>query len=151
VRKRPVLRVRKSGAALVASGIAFVGTVPFAGTSWALAPVLLIPLGALAWSWRAGTDVYLDELRVRALFGGNRVPWSRVTELAPDQRGRVSALLDNGNVIRLTGITRENLPLVLAAVDKTPVSSPAGEAGRTGEAGEADGPGEGDERAAVES
>ncbi|GIF03020.1 PH domain-containing protein [Actinoplanes siamensis] len=121
--KRPVLRVRKSGATLVASGIAFVGTVPLAGASWALAPVLLVPLGALAWSWRAGTDVYADELRVRALFGGNRVPWSRITELAPDQRGRVSALLDNGNVIRLTGVTRDNLPLVLAAAGKSPASA----------------------------
>jgi hypothetical protein len=123
VRKRPTLRVRKSGTALVASGIAFVGAVPLAGVSWAFAPVLLIPLTALAWSWRAGTDVYPDELRVRALFGGNRVPWSRVTELAPDAQGRVSALLDNGNVIRLTGITRDNLPLVLAAIGKSPASA----------------------------
>lgn len=118
-RRRPLLRVRKSGTALVASVIAFVSAVPLAGVSWAWAPVLLIPLAALAWSWRAGTDVYPDEVRVRALFGGNRVPWSRITELAPDPNGRVSALLDNGNVIRLTGITRENLPLVLAAVEKT--------------------------------
>ncbi|GIE84010.1 PH domain-containing protein [Actinoplanes regularis] len=125
MRKRPALRVRKSGTALVASGIAFVGTVPLAGTSWALAPVLLVPLGALAWSWRAGTDVYQDEVRVRALFGGNRVPWSRITELAPDQRGRVSALLDNGNVIRLTGVTRDNLSLVLAAAGRSPSADPS--------------------------
>ncbi|SDT77420.1 PH domain-containing protein [Actinoplanes derwentensis] len=113
---RPVLRVRKSGAVLVAALIAFVGTVPLAGQSWALSPLLLIPLAVLAWSWRAGTDVYPDGLRVRALIGGSRVPFSRITEMAPDERGRVSALLDNGNVIRLTGITRENLPLVLRAI-----------------------------------
>jgi hypothetical protein len=115
VRSRPVLRVRKSGAVLVAALIALVGTVPLAGATWALAPILLIPLAVLIWAWRAGTDVYADELRVRALFGGSRVPWSRITELAPDQRGRVSALLDNGNVIRLTGVDRHNLPLVLKA------------------------------------
>ncbi|WP_372450825.1 PH domain-containing protein [Actinoplanes flavus] len=112
---RPVLRVRKSGAVLVAALIALVGTVPLAGAAWQLTPILLIPLAALVWAWRAGTDVYPDELRVRALFGGNRVPWSRVVELAPDRHGRVSALLDNGNVIRLTGVTRANLPLVLEA------------------------------------
>jgi hypothetical protein len=105
--------------------------------------VLLIPLGALAWSWRAGTDVFPDDLRVRALFGGNRVPWSRVVELAPDQRGRVSALLDNGNVIRLTGITRDNLPLVLAAAGRAPVTSAADETG--------DPAGEDDEPATMES
>jgi hypothetical protein len=38
-----------------------------------------------------------------------------VAELAPDPRGRVSALLDNGSVIRLTGVTTANLPAVLAA------------------------------------
>ncbi|MEV0902900.1 PH domain-containing protein [Actinoplanes sp. NPDC049802] len=113
--RRPVLRVRKSGAVLVAALIALVGTVPLAGSSRLLAPVLLIPLVVLVWAWRAGTDVHPGELRVRALFGGNHIPWSRIVELAPDQRGRVSALLDNGNVIRLTGVTRDNLPLVLEA------------------------------------
>lgn len=115
VSSRPVLRVRKSGAVLVAALIALVGTVPFAGSSWALSPLLLIPIAVLAWAWRAGTDVYPDELRVRALIGGSRVPFGRITELAPDDRGRVSALLDNGNVIRLTGVTRDNLPQVLRA------------------------------------
>ena len=42
----------------------------------------------------------------------------RIVELAPDQRGRVSALLDNGNAIRLTGVTRDNLHRVLAAAGK---------------------------------
>ncbi|WP_436526898.1 PH domain-containing protein [Actinoplanes sp. HUAS TT8] len=121
--RRPLLRVRKSGTALVASGIAFVGAVPLAGVSRAWALVLVIPLAALVWSWRAGTDIYQDEVRVRALFGGNRVPWSRIIELAPDERGRVSALLDNGNVIRLTGVTRENLHLVLEAVGKPAATS----------------------------
>jgi hypothetical protein len=115
VSSRPVLRVRKSGALLVAALIALVGTIPVAGSSWALSPLLLIPIAVLAWTWRAGTDVYPEELRVRALFGGSRVPFTRITELAPDERGRVSALLDNGNVIRLTGVTRDNLPQVLAA------------------------------------
>ncbi len=36
---------------------------------------------------------------------------------------QVSALLDNGNVIRLTGVTRGNLPRVLAA-GKQEISHP---------------------------
>jgi hypothetical protein len=115
VRKKPALRVRRSGALVVAALIALVGTVPLAGARWALAPILVIPLLVLIWAWRAGTDVYPDALRVRALFGSTVVPWSRVTELAPDRNGRVSALLDNGNVIRLTGVTTANLPAVLEA------------------------------------
>jgi Bacterial PH domain len=124
VRKKPVLRVRRSGALLVAALIAFVGTVPLAGARWQLAPILLIPLAAGVWTWRAGTDVYDDALRVRALFGSTVVPWARVAALAPDQRGRVSALLDNGNVIRLTGVTAAGLPAVIAAAGQE-ISSPA--------------------------
>jgi hypothetical protein len=108
---------------MVAAVIAFVGTVPLAGASWGLAPVLLIPVALFVWAWRAGTDVYADELRVRALAGSTRIPWARITELAPDQRGHISALLDNGNVIRLTGVTQGNLPRVLAA-GKQEISHP---------------------------
>lgn len=115
MRSKPLLRVRKTGALLVAAVIAFVGAVPIAGARWELTPILLIPAAVFAWAWRAGTDVYADELRVKALLGSTRVPWPRVTELAPDPRGRVSALLDNGHVIRLTGVTTDNLPRVLAA------------------------------------
>ncbi|HEY0001813.1 MAG TPA: PH domain-containing protein [Actinoplanes sp.] len=115
MRSKPLLRVRKTGALLVAAVIAFVGAIPLAGAQWQLTPILLIPAAVLAWAWRAGTDVYPDELRVKALVGSTRVPWQRITEMAPDQRGQVSALLDNGNMIRLTGVTRRNLPLVLAA------------------------------------
>ena len=115
VSRKPSLRVRKSGALLVAALIATVGTLAVAGTRWALAPIVLIPIGVMAWVWRAGTDVFPDRLRVRALFGSTEIPWSRISELAPDPRGRVSALLDNGHVIRLTGVTTTNLPDVLAA------------------------------------
>lgn len=113
--RKPVLRVRKSGALIVAALIAFVGTVPFAGARWQLAPILLIPLAVLAWAWRAGTDVDAEGLRVRALFGTTDVPWSRVAELAPDGRNQVSALLTDGKVIQLTGVTKARLPAVIAA------------------------------------
>jgi hypothetical protein len=99
---------------MVAAVIAFVSALPVAGAMWQLTPILLIPAIVFVWAWRAGTDVYTDELRVKALFGSTRVPWNRITELAPDTQGRVSALLDNGNVIRLTAIDRQNLPRVLA-------------------------------------
>jgi hypothetical protein len=112
---RPVLRVRKSGALLVAASIALVGTLPLAGASWQLAPLILIPLAVLIWALRAGTDVRTDGLRVRALAGSTDIPWSRIDQLAPDARGQVSALLTDGKVIRLTGVTTTNLPAVIAA------------------------------------
>lgn len=102
-------------ALLVAAVLAFLGAIPFAGARWELTPILLIPVVFFVWAWRAGTDVYEDELRVKALVGSTRVPWPRIAELAPDERGQVSALLDNGNVIKLTAVTTHNLPNVLAA------------------------------------
>jgi hypothetical protein len=120
---KPVLRVRRSGALFVAALIAFVGSVPFAGRSWVTAPLLLIPLAILVWALRAGTDVSEQGLRVRALLGSTEVPWSRVTELAPDANGRVSALLDDGKAIALTAVTTDNLPAVLKAGGQQ-VSSP---------------------------
>ena len=113
--QKPALRVRKSGALLVAALIAFVGALPLAGARGELTPILLVPLAFAVWVWRAGTDVYPDRLRVRALAGSTDVPWDRIAELAPDPRGRVAALLDNGSVIRLTGVTTSNLPAVLKA------------------------------------
>jgi hypothetical protein len=130
---RPVLRVRKSGALLVAASIALVGTLPLAGASWQLAPLILIPLAVLIWALRAGTDVRTEGLRVRALVGSTDIPWSRIDQLAPDARGRVSALLTDGNVIRLTGVTTANLPAVIAAGgqslagDSVAVDDPVGE------------------------
>jgi len=115
VSRKPALRVRKSGALVVAALIAFVGTVPFAGSRWQLTPVILIPLAILLWVVRAGTDAGPGGLRVRALFGSTEIPWSRIDQLAPDGRGRVSALLTDGKVIRLTGVTKANLPAVIAA------------------------------------
>jgi hypothetical protein len=115
VSRKPRLRVRKTGALLVAAMIAFVGTVPVAGASPGLAWILLVPAAVVVWAYRAGTDVYDDELRVKALFGRTRVPWASIVEMAPDGRGQVSALLDSGNAIKLTGVTRGNLPRVLAA------------------------------------
>lgn len=115
VRSKPLLRVRKTGALMVAAVLAFVSGVPLAGVSWAWSLILLIPVAFFVWAWRAGTDVYADRLRVRALFGNTTVPWERITELAPDPSGQISALLDNGNVIRLTAVTTDNLSRVLAA------------------------------------
>jgi len=120
---RPVLRVRKSGALLVAAVIALVGTVPLAGTRWSTAPVILLPLAVLAWALRAGTDVFPDRLRVRALLGSTDIPWTRVDELAPDRQGRISALLTGGTVVRLTGVTTANVQAVLAAGGQ-PVNTP---------------------------
>jgi hypothetical protein len=125
VSRKPKLRVRRSGALVVAALIALVGTIPVAGARWSLTPILLIPLAVLFWALRAGTDVDAESLRVRALLGSTAVPWSRVAELAPDQRGRFFARLTDGTVVALTGVTNGNLPAVLQAGGQQVSAPPA--------------------------
>lgn len=104
----------------MAAVIAFVGAVPLAGVSWKLSPILLVPFLAGVWAWRAGTDVYPDRLKIRGLIGGTTIPWDRIDELAPDRNEQIVARLDNGNVIRLTGVTVANLSLVLKSAGRDP-------------------------------
>jgi hypothetical protein len=93
--------------------IAFVGTLPLAGLSWAFAPLALIPLAIGVWAWRSGTDIDDAGLSVRALLGSRRIDWSRVRELAADPKGRVFALLTDGHAIRLNAVRATDLPLIL--------------------------------------
>jgi hypothetical protein len=109
------LRFRQSGAILVAAVIALVSALPLAGARWYLLPLLAVPLLVLLWAWRSGTDVGGDALRVRAVLGTRTVRWDDVAELAADPRGRVSALLTDGTVLRLPGVTARDLPAVVAA------------------------------------
>lgn len=80
-----------------------------------LALLMIMPLAWTVWVWRAGTDADVDGLRVRALLGGRRVPWSRVDNLAATGRHRVIAILTNGAVLPLTAVTAADLPQLAAA------------------------------------
>ena len=108
------LRFRYSAALAVAGVIATIGAVPLLGASLFYAPVLLVPLAVAVWAWRAGTDVDERGLVVRALLAKRGIPWTQVDALVPEQR-RVHARLANGNVVTLPGVTRDDLPKLVAA------------------------------------
>lgn len=126
------VRFRPHQAILVAAVIAFIGAIPVvfgpelpsdpatdpAGADtvrwWAL-PLLLIPVAVFVWALRAGTDADGDGLRLRAMFGSRRVPWSAVRELAADDRGRAVALLDSGHAVALPQVRAADLPRLVAA------------------------------------
>ena len=105
---------RHSQAILVAAFVAVIGALPLASSRWFLAPILLVPLAVGVWGWRAGTDADAAELRIRALLGQRRLPWSRIAELAVDDRGRAVALLDDGRTARLPAVRGSDLPRLVA-------------------------------------
>ncbi|WNM40717.1 PH domain-containing protein [Micromonospora halotolerans] len=109
------VRFRYNQAILVAALVAFIGALPLATARWWLLWVLLIPLAVGVWAWRAGTDADARELRLRALVGQRRVPWTRVAELATDPRGRAVARLDDGETLVLPAVRAADLPRLISA------------------------------------
>jgi hypothetical protein len=108
-------RFRYHAALAVAAVVALIGAIPLAASAWYLTPILLVPLAVAVWAWRAGTDAGPDGLVVRALLGRRRIPWSSVTELIPDERGRVHAMLADGMAVPLPAVTARDLPQLTAA------------------------------------
>ncbi|MGC5289816.1 PH domain-containing protein [Micromonospora sp. DT231] len=113
--KPDTVRFRHNQAILVASVIAFIGALPLANARTYLLPVLLVPLAAGVWAWRAGTEADARELRLRALVGQRRLTWDRVVELTADRRGRAVARLDDGQQVTLPAVRGEDLPRLVAA------------------------------------
>jgi hypothetical protein len=116
------VRFRQHSAIAVAGLIATIGAVPLASVAWYFLPVAVIPLLVAVWAWRSGTDADSTGLRVRALLGQRRVPWSDIAELGGDGRGRAVALLRDGRQVPLPAVRADDLPRLVAASGK-PISS----------------------------
>ncbi|MEV4755363.1 PH domain-containing protein [Micromonospora sp. NPDC049559] len=119
MRRTDTVRFRYPQAIWAAGVIAVIGSLPVAGASWFLAPVLLVPLAVTIWAWRAGTDADPEELRLRALLGQRRVPWRQVVELATDARGRAVALLADGRTTTLPAVRGTDLPRLIAVTGQS--------------------------------
>jgi Bacterial PH domain len=109
------MRFRHSAAAAVAGFIALIAALPLATTRWYLAPIVLLPLAAAAWAWRAGTDVDGQGLRVRALLGSRFIAWPQVRGLTIGPRGRAYAVLTNGHAVRLPAVANRDLRRLVEA------------------------------------
>lgn len=106
---------RHHAALTVAATVTIVGGTPLVAAAPWLAPALLVPLAVAIWAWRAGTDADADGLRVRALFGERRIPWTDVTRLVPIGGNRVAAELADGSAVPLTAVTPAHLPRLVSA------------------------------------
>jgi hypothetical protein len=109
------VRFRQHSGLVIVGLVAFFGALPIATFRWYLLPVLLVPLALTVWALRSGTDADSDGLTVRALLGRRRLPWARVSGFVPEGRRRVTAVLDNGAVLRLPAVTPNDLPSLLYA------------------------------------
>jgi hypothetical protein len=89
------------------------GALPLALSSWALAPTLLVPLTALLWVLRArvvGTPATLEVCNgLRVL----RTDWADVAGFQVPARGPVVLMLHGGRRVRLTAVSRRELPRLL--------------------------------------
>jgi Bacterial PH domain len=116
------VRFRRSSALTVAAIIVMIAGISVATWAPYLLVLLLIPFAVAVWSWRSGTDVDADGLTVRAAVGRRRIPWSDVSGLVADERGRVSAHLTSGGAVALPVVSAVDLPKIVAAAGQEPNS-----------------------------
>ena len=120
-------RFRRSGGAWVASVLALVFVMPFAGSvfieidsgwKWVLTPIavvaIAVPLAFAVWSLRSGVDVDGEGLRVKALLGSRYIAWSDLAGLDP-HNGKVYAALTSGTRIELPSVRPVDVPQLIAA------------------------------------
>jgi hypothetical protein len=111
----------------IAGLLAFFGAVPLAtsgfgdrshGTLWWAYPLLLImvfPIAAMVWGWRAGTDADAEGLRLRPYgLGSERIAWSEIVGIVPQER-RVYAVLGDDRAVTLPSVVRDDIPRLVAA------------------------------------
>ena len=88
--------------------------------------IYLVPIAIIVWTLRVRTTVDPENVAVRQVFGGRRVPWTQISSLRLRDRGRVSAVLTDGAELPLPAVHVRDLPQ-LAAASGGRLPDPAGE------------------------
>ena len=81
-------------------------------SSWAWLPVYIVPLLAAVFVARRATVVDRDRITVRAIFGTERIPWSRVRGLLISERGQIAVALDDQSSVDLPYVRVRHLPVL---------------------------------------
>ena len=108
------MRLRHNVAVPVAGFAGMIALLPLAGSSWYLAPLLLLPFAVMVWGWRSGVDVDVDGLTVRAMIGNRRLPWQEITGFVT-RKHKVYAVLSDQRTVSLPAVTPEDVPKLLSA------------------------------------
>lgn len=109
------VRFRHHPAKSVAGFIVAISLLTLGVVSFWLMLTALLPVFWMIWLWRSGTDLGPDGIRVRALAGERRVPWSEVRGLVTDRRDRAAAALRGGNSLPLPAMSAADLRRLTAA------------------------------------
>lgn len=90
-----------------------VSAIPLAFSSVWLLPVLLVPVAALVWVLRARVEADASQLVVCNGLGVRQIAWDDVRGFQVPHRGPVRLLTDDARPLRLTTVTRRDLPQLL--------------------------------------
>ena len=108
------------------------GTLPLAVSSLWLLWLLVLPLACAVWVARARVVAAPVGVEVCNGLRVHRVAWADVEGFDVRRRGGVRLLRSDGRPLRLTAVTRRQLPLVLAVGERAAgVRAPSGPAGRS--------------------
>lgn len=101
--------------ALIPVVVFFLGTLPLAGSSLVLAPLLVLPLLCAVWVMRARVVAIAIGVEVCNGLRAHRVAWSDVEAFDVPRRGPVRLLRDGERPLPMTALSRRDLPRLLAA------------------------------------
>lgn len=110
-----VTRFRHHPARAIAGVVVAISLTSLTAVSPWYALLVALPAAYTVWVWRSGTDADRAGVRVRALFGQRRIPWSEITTMARVPGDRVVATLRGGGAVLLTAVTPDALPRLVAA------------------------------------
>ncbi|MCW2585730.1 MAG: chemotaxis protein CheW [Frankiales bacterium] len=109
------VQVRPERTTLAVVLVAFLGALPLGLSSPWLAPALLVPLAALVWVLRARVVAAAAGLEICNGLRVRRFGWDEVAGFEVPDRGPVKLLLTSGQALRLSALSRRDLPRVLEA------------------------------------
>lgn len=109
-------RLRLPRTAYLAAGLLAVCVTPMVQRPW-LVVVYLLPLAAILYVSRAGTDVDGAGITARAMFGAERASWSEITGLRVTDRGQVFALLAGDQQLRLPTARPKDVAVITAVAE----------------------------------
>ena len=112
-------RLRLPRTAYLAAGALAVCVTPMVQGPW-LFSLYLLPILAVAYIARSGTDVDASGITARALVGSATAPWSEVTGLRVGARGQVYALLAGDRQLRLPNARPQDVPTIMAVSAAAP-------------------------------